>query len=673
MSGDDFLEELKRDFVNEALFMMEQYEESMLALESAVEPQEHIGKIFRVAHSIKGGAAAVGFEDLSHFAHKAEDLLSILRIYPEKITTEIITLFLSVGDQFKNRLKQLQTNDTSGWDVTDLSGQLKHWIEHFQATTNASNLSESCVTPEVDMPASMENKMDDLFFPTETPASVAVEAAPAETEDVTNYELLAELEAQIAAQEQQKETPKLAVIETAVVHQPSVEVVAETVVEAKPVEAPLKVVSSAAPAAVASASAKAAQSGDGGAKKATQENQVLKVDSTRVDAVLDVVGEIVVLKNQLIHSDAIRSGVDQRLNFIVDQLDKSIRDLYEKTLGIRMTPLRSLFMKLQRTVRDVSVKLQKPVDLQLLGEDTEVDRSVFELLGDPLMHMARNAMDHGIEPKEDRKAANKPEMAKLTISAKQVGGSVLIEIAEDGRGIDREKILKKAREKNLISADINTNEMSNEQVYQFLFAPGFSTAEVVTDLSGRGVGLDVVRSNIEKIKGNIRIKSELGKGTTFQISIPLTTAITDGIVVAIMGNNYMIPIHSIREIVQFTDDEVTEVANVGQVLKIRDRLTPILNLERALSMVRDMNLVKSSDTRVRSQKTYVVLESSQGLTALLVDDVVGQSQVVAKPLQVGHNVPEFSGAATLGDGRTILILEPNALAQSATRSNKEAA
>jgi two-component system chemotaxis sensor kinase CheA len=624
MSGDDFLEELKRDFLNEALFMMEQYEESMLALESSQEPQEHIGRIFRVAHSIKGGAAAVGFEDLSHFAHKAEDLLSILRIYPEKINTEIITLFLSVGDQFKLRLTQLQARSTNLWDVAALEMQLMHWIGVFQETESAATTSPGCEVPT-------------------TPASVA---EPVLTEDVTNYELLAELEAQIKASEEAA--------------QPAVEAAP---VEVTPIGATPIVATQ--PSAEKPKIAPAAE----GQKKPAAENTILKVDSMRVDAVLDVVGEIVVLKNQLLHSDAVSHGENQRLNFIVDQLDKSIRDLYEKTLGIRMTPLRSLFMKLQRTVRDVSVKLQKPVDLQLMGEETEVDRSVFELLGDPLMHMARNAMDHGIENKEERKQSGKPEMAKLIISAKQVGASVIIEISEDGRGIHRDKVLKKALEKNLIPSHIKPEDMSDEQVYNLLFAPGFSTAEKVTDLSGRGVGLDVVKSNIEKAKGQVRIKSNPGKGSTFEIVIPLTTSITDGIVVAILGQRYMIPIHSIREIVQFSDNEVTHVANIGRVLKIRNKLTPVIDIQSTLQKLAFIESEKTI-TRQRNseQKTYIVLESTHGLSALPVDEVIGQSQVVAKPLQVGHPVPEFSGAATLGDGRTILILEPNTLSQQTKES-----
>ena len=645
MSGDDFLEELKRDFLNEASFMMEQYEESMLALESAEDPQEHIGRIFRVAHSIKGGAAAVGFEDLSHFAHKAEDLLSILRVYPEKITTEIITLFLSVGDQFKIRLTQLKSGDESGWDVAELTKSLKMWIERFQPSEEKGSHEVSEAT------AVAATKVEEFFFPEPVAAETTKDQAqPAE--DVTNYELLAELQAELAAQDAKTKTG------------PSV---------ARAEETPLKVVPEPAmktpEASTTPAKTGASASDSSGPKKNTAENAILKVDSQRVDAVLDVVGEIVVLKNQLIHSDAVRGGLDQRLNFIVDQIDKSIRDLYERTLGIRMTPLKSLFMKLQRTVRDVSVKLQKPVDLQLVGEDTEVDRSVFELLGDPLMHMARNAMDHGIEPAAERRAAQKPEVARLTISAKQVGGSVVIEISEDGRGIDREKILKKALEKKLIPAGVNPQDLSDEKVYEFLFAPGFSTAEVVTDLSGRGVGLDVVRSNIEKIKGSIRVRSTLGKGTTFQISIPLTTAITDGIVVTITGNPYMIPIHSIREIVQFAEDDVTNIANQGNVLKIRDRITPVMDLGPAFQMTRDLGFHSTvvETPAASTTKTYVVLESSHGLAALPVDEVIGQSQVVAKPLMVGVSVPEFSGAATLGDGRTILILDPTVLTQGLQR------
>ncbi len=632
MSDDDFLLELKRDFVNEALFMMDQYEESMLALEAATEPQEHISCIFRVAHSIKGGAAAVGFEDLSKFAHKAEDLLSLLRVQPEYVNTEIITLFLAVGDQFKERLAQLKSNQEKDWDVQDLADKLLSWIQKLQGQTSSTQPANE--KPET---RSNEELLEDFFS---APAPVAVQEAQPEAvvatpaameEDLTNYELLAQLESEMATA-----APAVAQVIAAQKELPAAKV--------EKVE-----------------------------KKLAQEGTILKVDSLRVDSVLDVVGEIVVLKNQLMHSDSVRKAEDARLNFIVDQIDKSIRDLYEKTLGIRMTPLKSLFMKLQRTVRDVSVKLNKPVDLQLIGEETEVDRSVFELLGDPLMHMARNAMDHGIENPEGRKASGKPATAKLTIAAKQVGGSVEIEITEDGRGIERNKIIQKAIEKGLLGSLEEGQKLSDQQVFQFLFAAGFSTAEKVTDLSGRGVGLDVVKSNIEKIKGQISIESQFGFGTKFKISIPLTTSITDGIVVAICGQRYMVPIHSIREIVQFYDHEVTEVASLGNVLRIRDKMTPIVNLERALNYKPVVQMLEDENQANQKQKTYVVLESSLGLSAIRVDEVIGQSQVVAKPLQVGHHVPEFSGAATLGDGRTILILEPNSLVQSGIKNLKEVA
>jgi two-component system chemotaxis sensor kinase CheA len=595
VSGDDFLEELKRDFLNEALFMMEQYEESMLALESTDQPQDHISSIFRVAHSIKGGAAAVGFEDLSRFAHKAEDLLSVLRVKPEFVNTEIISLFLEVGDQFNIRLNQLKNQETSAWDVTVLAENIIQWLNRLQGGAAAEKKAETQVSS----------------------------AEP--TEDHTNYELLAELEAQMGMTK-------------------------EPAQEATVAQAPV-------PSKEATA-----------AKKPAQENSILKVDSQRVDSVLDVVGEIVVLKNQLIHSDAVSKGVDSRLNFIVDQLDKSIRDLYEKTLGIRMTPLKSLFMKLQRTVRDVSVKLDKPVDLQLLGEETEVDRSVFELLGDPLMHMARNAMDHGIENKEERAQSGKNPVARVTIAAKQVGGSVVIEISEDGRGISREKVIRKAVEKGLLASEEVGSKLSDSEVFSFLFAAGFSTAEKVTDLSGRGVGLDVVRSNIEKVKGRIHIESRFGQGTSFLISIPLTTSITDGIVVGLWGQKFMIPIHSIREIVQFQDEQITSLGHGGEVLRIRDRITPVIDIKKRFG---DCKKITASDSAAK--KTFIVLESQNGISALPVDEVLGQSQVVAKALSIGQQIPEFSGAATLGDGRTVLILEPNYLIQSNLTNRQEVA
>jgi two-component system chemotaxis sensor kinase CheA len=381
-----------------------------------------------------------------------------------------------------------------------------------------------------------------------------------------------------------------------------------------------------------------------------------------VDSVLDAVGEIVVLKNQLVHDDSVKNGNNPRLAAVVDQLDKSVRELYEKTLGIRMTPLKSLFLKIQRIVRDVSLQLDKPVDLQILGDETEVERTVFEMLGDPMVHLVRNALDHGIEKQETRKSKGKSLMANLMVSARQSGGQVIIEIKDDGGGIDRERVLAKALEKGLLPSGHDTNSMTDNQVYQLLMAPGFSTAEKVSDLSGRGVGLDVVKSNLERVHGKIEIESKLGAGSTFRLVIPLTTAITDGIVVALNNRQYILPTYSIKEIVRVAPEGFTKLSSINRVVKIRDSLLSVIELGNLFSLGQK-TIERTNSNNRRDEQMLVIIETVHGQSALPVDDVLGQTQAVVKPFQIGEEIPEISGAAVLGDGSTVLILDPQTIAR----------
>lgn len=441
--------------------------------------------------------------------------------------------------------------------------------------------------------------------------------------------------------------------------------------------APVMKVVPSEPVAKAASTASAPSGKSGGPMK--PQNVVIKVDTGRVDSVLDAVGELVVLKNQIVHDEYIKAGGNVRLEAIVDQLDKAVRELYEKTLSIRMTPLKSLFVKIQRIVRDVSLTLNKPVDLELIGEETEVERTVFELLGDPLVHLVRNAMDHGVENGDLRKERNKSPTAKVTVSAKQSGGNVIIEIVDDGGGINREKVLKKAIEKNLVPSGVDPASLSDDTVFQFIFSAGFSTADKISDLSGRGVGLDVVRSNLERINGKINISSKLGQGTTFRLTIPLSTAITDGIVVALDGERYILPIHSIREIVRVMPKDYTEIPSAGKVAKVREVLVPVIDIETTLGHIsRDLNnrnpswgqrKTESLSSR-REETMLVIIESTSGQMAMPVDDVLGQAQVVVKPLTTGNNIPEVAGAAILGDGRTVLILDPTMIVANAARGSK---
>lgn len=675
MSDDKaFFEELQMDFLNESAFMLDQYEEFMMRLENSEDPVRDLTDIFRVAHSVKGGAAAVGLTELSSFAHVMEDLLDLLRSKPELVDSTCISLLLQSGDELKNRVHALQNGSEEVWNPQELKSQLIA----LHAKMSGKPSKHAMPAPVAADPIEEKVQAPDDFF--EGVADVEVGSG----EDHTNHELLAELLAQLSPEDR-------AEFEAQEAAQNSVSVeTSEIIAEATPTPAAapsepafekpalsLIANNSQTPAAPAKeASASTTKSANPNAKA----NSVIKVDTGRVDSVLDAVGELVVLKNQLVHDDAVTSGLNLRLEGIVDQLDKAVRELYEKTLSIRMTPLRSLFLKIQRIVRDVSLSLDKPVDLQLIGDETEVDRTVFELLGDPLVHLVRNSMDHGVEPAPLRKERSKSATAKVIVSAKQSGGNVIIEISDDGGGINREKVLNKAIERGFVPAGVDPATIPDEQVFQYILQPGFSTADKISDLSGRGVGLDVVKSNLEKINGKISITSKWGVGTTFRMTIPLSTAITDGIIVGLGGSRFILPIHNIREIVRVQPKDYTEVTGSGKIANVRGALIPVLDMTNTLGNLQsltssDESWVKRGDSLSsrREESMLVIVETARGEMALPVDDVLGQAQVVVKPIVTGLDIPEVAGAAILGDGKTVLILEPSALVNSQFVSGRAAA
>lgn len=636
MSDDNsFFEELQTDFLNEISFLLETYEEHMLGLENDEDKKEHLTQIFRVAHSIKGGAAAVGFQDFSHFAHLVEDLLSVLRNSPEYVNSEIISILLKSGDEFKNRVQMLRDNNESHWDVSALEAKISQALAGLGTATAAPKRIEE--TP--------------IQTTTTIPIPV-VNIVPAEV-DNTNYDLLQELMSELppeVLQEYEKEQ------QSGVKAQASPE---------------LKVVASNPNPVPSTPKSKSDATGASG-KTATKANanQIIKVDTTRVDSVLNAVGELVVLKNQIVQNNTVRNGNNSELASIVDQIDKAVRELYDRTLSIRMTPLKSLFLKIQRIVRDVSLDLDKPVNLELKGEETEVERTVFELLGDPLVHLVRNAMDHGVEKREVRKKNSKPEIAKVTVAAKQMGGNVIIEISDDGGGINREKVLHKAIEKKIVPDSVNPDNLTDEEVFKFIFAAGFSTAEKISDLSGRGVGLDVVKSNIERVNGKINIESKEGQGSVFRLTIPLSTAITDGIVVQIKNERYILPIYTIKEIIRVKKDMLTRLPGKGVVAKVRESLHRVLDLDPLLKDLTHKGQTNNNFATIERKDRadeimLVIIESGLLTSALPVDDVLGQAQVVVKSLTMGTEIPEVSGAAILGDGKTVLILDPAEIIRSA--------
>jgi two-component system chemotaxis sensor kinase CheA len=391
---------------------------------------------------------------------------------------------------------------------------------------------------------------------------------------------------------------------------------------------------------------------------------MVKVDTGKLDGLLDLVGEMVIAQSLVGQNLSQLAGVDPQLARNTAQLSRITKELQRVSMSLRMVPIRGVFHKMARVTRDLGVRQNKKVRYLTSGDDTELDRGVVEELNDPLLHMIRNSMDHGIETAEKRLATGKPALGTLQLRAYHQGGNIVVEIEDDGAGLNRDRILKKAIERGVATPN---QSLTDEEVFSFIFAAGFSTAEKVTDLSGRGVGLDVVRRNIERLRGRVDISSRLGQGTLFKITLPLTLAIIDGLIVKVGEERYIIPTLSVRESFRPRADMISRVQGRGEVVNVRGRLIPLLQLHELFRVK-----PKSTDP---TEGIIVVVESGASLRCLRVDSLLHKQEVVIKNINdmMIHKNPVLAGAAILGDGQVGLILDVNALVHPEHRSFSQAA
>ena len=381
------------------------------------------------------------------------------------------------------------------------------------------------------------------------------------------------------------------------------------------------------------------------------EARLIKVETAKLDFLVDMVGEMVIAQSLVQHDPALVGESRTRLSRNLAQLARITEDVQKTAMSMRMVPVGQLFQKMTRLVRDLAKKSGKQVELAMAGEETELDRHIVEELSDPLMHMIRNSLDHGIETTAERLASGKKPVARLRLRAGHQAGHITIEVSDDGRGLDRTRILATARKNGLISAG---EELSDFEVFNLIFQPGFSTALQVTDVSGRGVGMDVVRKNIQKLRGRIDIESEFGKGTTFLLKVPLTLAIIDGLVVGVGQERYVVPIYAVREMLRPTEDMISTVQGRNEMAMVRGSLLPIVRLHERFGV----------EPRSRNpwQALLIVSECNQKRFCILVDDLVGKQEVVIKSLgPTLQGIPGVAGGAILGDGRVGLILDLEAL------------
>jgi two-component system, chemotaxis family, sensor kinase CheA len=377
----------------------------------------------------------------------------------------------------------------------------------------------------------------------------------------------------------------------------------------------------------------------------------VRVRTERLDRLIDMIGELVIAHSMIAEDETLRSSAVHELNRKVSHAGKIVRELQDLSMGMRMVPLKGPFQKVTRLARDLAHRSSKQVDVELDGEDTEIDRNLVDVLSDPLVHMVRNAIDHGLEEPDERVAAGKPAAGRLAISAYHAGGNVVVEIRDDGRGLNRDKILRKAVDAGLVSAG---STISDREVYELIFAPGFSTADVVTDISGRGVGMDVVRRNVEAMRGRIEIDSQPGQGTRFVIRLPLTLAITDGMLVRVGAERYIVPTVNIQLSFRPEPAARSTIAGRGEMVTLRGDVLPLVRLHRVFN-------IRGAEEDP-SRALLMVVGDGAKRVALLVDELLGQQQLVAKSLGEGvGRAPGVSGGAILGDGRVGLILDVHSL------------
>jgi two-component system chemotaxis sensor kinase CheA len=424
-----------------------------------------------------------------------------------------------------------------------------------------------------------------------------------------------------------------------------------------PVSAPATTVETPAPSTSASgdASDHAARGIENQAMTKSSGGQTVRVNTEKLDSLMDVVGELVIVQSQLIESARALAADGSPLHRNVSQLSRITKELQHTAMSLRMIPIKSTFQKMERLARDLARNFEKKVHFQVSGEDTELDRTVVEEIGDPLVHMVRNALDHGLETPAERVAAGKSDTGTVHLCAYHQGSNIVIELKDDGRGINPERIYKKAVEKGIIAPNA---VLTREEIFALIFAPGFSTAEKVTSVSGRGVGMDVVKRNIQKLRGKIEINSEVGQGSIFKIKLPLTMAIIDGLVVRVGGDRFILPSTSVQMALRPAREAITTVHGRGEVLELRGRILPLHRLHRHFGI--------NADAQQPWDGILVIIEHSGKVSALLVDEMVSKQEVVIKNLgALMQGLPGIAGGAILGDGNIALILDPGTLLQAA--------
>jgi two-component system chemotaxis sensor kinase CheA len=680
-------------FFEEVAEHLEDMESRLLSLNPAAPDPDQLNAIFRAAHSIKGSSSTFGFLDMSELTHVMEALLDRIRKHEIGVTTEMVDAFLKTGDVLRTLLEAHRNGEVNSLPILEMHARLMQLAElqgapstespvlviqpvqsvvqphnrryqiqfantptAFPSKTHLDNLlaelakigtlerqdiSSIRVVLVLSSKAS-EDEVRELFAYFLEPSQLSIKALSEDTTaDAGTYGFFVEPEALPGASASPQEDYGFFVDEqTLPAHQevdPGYGFFQEVEQPGAVVEPEIKVRDIVKPQRRASDRALVGENGEAS----------VRVGVAKIDKLVNLVGELVITQAMMAETLA---GVDpvghEKMFNSLAQFERNTRDLQEAVMSVRMIPISLVFSRFPRLMRDYAAKFGKQVQLKTLGESTELDKSLIEKISDPLTHLVRNSLDHGIESPAERVAKGKSPQGTITLSAAHQGGSIVISISDDGAGLNRAKILSKAKEKGM---QVN-QEMSDAEVWKIIFAPGFSTAAVVTDVSGRGVGMDVVKRNIESMGGRVEIESESELGTTTTIRLPLTLAILDGLSVMVGGQVYIVPLGFISESLQPSASEIREVSGQGQVVHVRGEYVPIVALHRVFNI--PTRIIHPSDG------ILVLLEAEGKPIALFVDELLGQHQVVIKSLETNfRKVTGIAGATIMGDGRVAMILD----------------
>jgi two-component system chemotaxis sensor kinase CheA len=653
-------------FFEESFEALDSMEAALLKLSAGEVDAELINTIFRVAHSIKGGAATFAFNEVAGFTHVLETLLDQLRAGKRQVRPDIVDVLLRSGDAMRAMLSATQRKEAiDSASVATLRAELDRIMSEAtsaaapagaanSATPSAAKAVAGAAAPIpgwrikfVPGPELLRHGNDPLRILRELATlgnlKVSVDAA--------GIPPLTELDPEVCRLRWNLEVQ--GEIDRAAVH--AVFEWAETECEltierigGEPVVAAASSVAAVSVDAPAAAAPVAAPPAEASTRSANPDGGSIRVSIEKIDELLNSVGELVITQSVLSQLAAPLEGREAgELRSALAQLERHMRALQESVMRVRMLPISFVFNRFPRLVRDLGQRLGKKIELKVTGDTTELDKTVLEKIGDPLVHLVRNSIDHGIEMPEVRTAAGKSEHGTISLHAYHKGGNVIVEVSDDGGGLRKDKILRKALERGLVT---NETELSEERILNLIFAPGFSTADVVSDVSGRGVGMDVVRRNINELGGHIQIFSKEGQGSTIRIRLPLTLAILDGQLARVGKEVYVVPIVSIVETIQVTRERVNAVASGGQVFRLRDDYLPIVRLHSLFDIEPDYTDLLDG--------LLMIVEADGKRVGLFVDELMSQQQVVIKSLETNFKqVTGLAGATMLGDGRVALILD----------------